>query len=225
MHFETFPRHHERIDRSKKTGENWGDVAIRFVIDATRYILSKTEILEFRGFIRLETANVIIGHDTSPSSDALFTPFCAHRLVWRYVKTILENQAAISMNVILVKLPLFVLFLAMSGCSTVQSGTGGNWIGYSESGLASFYADKHQNKKTASGEPYKHTLKTAAHKRLPFGSNVKVTNINNGKSVVVKVNDRGPFVKGRIIDLSKSAFSGIGNPSSGLINVKIEVIR
>jgi rare lipoprotein A len=129
------------------------------------------------------------------------------------------------MVVILVKLPLFVLFLTMSACSTDQSGTGRSWIGYSESGLASFYADKHQNKKTASGEPYKHALKTAAHKRLPFGSNVKVTNINNGKSVVVKVNDRGPFVKGRIIDLSKSAFSRIGNTSSGLINVKIEVIQ
>jgi len=125
--------------------------------------------------------------------------------------------------------PFNVLNLAfccfLTSCSTVQPGTGGNWIGFTESGQASYYADKHQNRKTASGELYKHELNTAAHKKLPFGSNVKVTNVKSGKSVIVKINDRGPFVKGRIIDLSKSAFSSIGNTSSGLINVKIEVIR
>ncbi|WP_373498879.1 septal ring lytic transglycosylase RlpA family protein, partial [Desulfococcus sp.] len=97
--------------------------------------------------------------------------------------------------------------------------------GYTESGRASYYADKHQNRKTASGEIYKHNLKTAAHKKLPFGSTVKVKNIKNGKSIIVKINDRGPFVKGRIIDLSKSAFRSIGSASSGLIDVKIEVVR
>ena len=116
-------------------------------------------------------------------------------------------------------------FCILTGCATVQPGTGGNWIGFTESGQASYYADKHQNRKTASGELYKHELKTAAHKRLPFGSKVKVTNVKSGKSVIVTINDRGPFVKGRIIDLSKSAFSSIGNTSSGLINVTIEVIR
>ena len=117
----------------------------------------------------------------------------------------------------------FVCMLA--GCSTVQPGTDGNWIGYKEAGQASFYADKFQNRKTASGELYRHDLKTAAHKKLPFGSKVKVTNTVNGKSIIVRVNDRGPFVKGRIIDLSKSAFSSIGSTSSGLVNVKIEVVR
>lgn len=123
------------------------------------------------------------------------------------------------------KISIFVFFLVAVGCSTVQSGKNGNWLGFTESGTASFYGDKHQNRKTANGELYKHNLKTAAHKKIPFGSNVKVTNINNGKSVVVRINDRGPFIKGRIIDLSKLAFSTIGNTSSGLINVKIEVIR
>ncbi|GCF91195.1 RplA family protein [Shewanella sp. M-Br] len=107
----------------------------------------------------------------------------------------------------------------------MQTGENGNWVGFTESGQASFYGDKHQNKQTASGEFYKHKLKTAAHKKLPFGSSVKVTNVDNGKSVIVKINDRGPFVRGRIIDLSKSAFSSIGNTSSGLIDVKIEVIK
>lgn len=129
------------------------------------------------------------------------------------------------MIVFLRKISIFVFFLAAVGCSTVQSGKNGNWVGFTESGIASFYGDKHQNRKTANGELYKHNLNTAAHKSVPFGSNVKVTNINNGKSVVVRINDRGPFIKGRIIDLSKLAFSTIGNTSSGLINVKIEVIR
>jgi rare lipoprotein A len=120
----------------------------------------------------------------------------------------------------------FLLFAFMlAGCSTIQSGAGGDRIGFTESGKASYYGDIHQNKKTASGDIYKHNQKTAAHKTLPFGSNVKVTNTNNGKSVIVKINDRGPFVKGRIIDLSKSAFSSIGNISTGLIPVKIEVVR
>lgn len=117
-----------------------------------------------------------------------------------------------------------LIFGLIAGCSSVQKKSPADWIGYTESGQASFYASKHQNKKTASGELYKHSLKTAAHRELPFGSKVKVTNVGNGKSVVVKVNDRGPFVRGRIIDLSKSAFSSIASTSLGLISVEIEVI-
>jgi rare lipoprotein A len=139
----------------------------------------------------------------------------------RYVKKIKLN----TMRFMARKLLFLAFCCIMTGCTTVQLGVGSSWIGFSESGLASYYADKHQNRKTANGELYKHNLKTAAHKKLPFGSNVKVTNMSNGKSVMVKINDRGPFVKGRIIDLSKSAFSSIGSMSSGLINVKIEVIR
>jgi rare lipoprotein A len=118
---------------------------------------------------------------------------------------------------------LTILFI-LTGCTTVKPSSSGHWIGFTESGQASFYSDKHQNRKTASGEIYRQELKTAAHKKLPLGSNVKVTNTNNGKSVIIKINDRGPFAKGRIIDLSKSAFNSIGNTSSGVINVKIEVV-
>ncbi len=113
----------------------------------------------------------------------------------------------------------------MAGFSTVLHAVGGSWVGFTETGQASYYADKLQNRKTASGAIYKHEHHTAAHKKLPFGSTVEVTNIKNGKSVIVKVNDRGPFVKGRIIDLSKSAFRIIGSRSLGLINVRIEVLR
>lgn len=124
------------------------------------------------------------------------------------------------------KASLLVLLLAiLSGCSTTKSGSGGNWVGHTQTGQASYYADKFQNRQTASGERYKAGKKTAAHRTLPFGSQVRVTNLRNGKSVVVKVNDRGPFVRGRIIDLSRSAFSSIGDTSLGLLDVRIEVIR
>ncbi|MBH1970728.1 septal ring lytic transglycosylase RlpA family protein [Moraxellaceae bacterium AER2_44_116] len=125
----------------------------------------------------------------------------------------------------ILKTTFSLILLSLIGCSTVQpSHKNKDWLGYSESGIASYYADKHQYQKTASGEPYRHTLKTAAHKTLPFGVNVKVTNLENSKSVIVKVNDRGPFVKGRIIDLSKSAFMAISQPNQGLLKVRIEVV-
>ena len=125
----------------------------------------------------------------------------------------------------ILKTTFSLILLTLIGCSTVQpSHKNKDGLGYSESGIASYYADKHQNLKTASGERYRHDLKTAAHKTLPFGVSVKVTNLENSKSVVVKVNDRGPFVKGRIIDLSKSAFKAISQPNDGLLNVRIEVV-
>ncbi len=128
------------------------------------------------------------------------------------------------MVVLLTRITMISLFMFAVGCTTVQQNDSSHWLGFTESGVASFYADKYQSRKTASGEPYRHELNTAAHRTLPFGSNVKVTNISNSKSVVVRINDRGPFVKGRIIDLSKSAFDAIGNTYSGLIEVEIEVI-
>lgn len=127
-------------------------------------------------------------------------------------------------HTILTNIPVLLLLATVTGCATVNT-ENGDWVGFTESGQASFYADKHQNQLTANGERYKHNLNTAAHKKLPFGSTVKVTNVKNGKSVVVRINDRGPFVRGRIIDLSKSAFSRIGATSSGLLKVDIEVIE
>ncbi|SBT19185.1 RlpA-like protein precursor [Marinomonas gallaica] len=96
--------------------------------------------------------------------------------------------------------------------------------GFSQQGEASFYADKFQGRLTANGERFNQRAQTAAHKRLPFGAKVRVTNIANNKSTVVRINDRGPFVSGRVIDLSKSAFRHIGNTRQGVIDVKIEVL-
>lgn len=97
-------------------------------------------------------------------------------------------------------------------------------FGQVQKGKASFYADKFEGHPTASGEKYKHNKLTAAHKTLPFGTKVKVTNLKNNKAVVVVVNDRGPYVTGRVIDLSKSAAEELGFVLQGLADVKIEVV-
>ncbi|GAF03409.1 septal ring lytic transglycosylase RlpA family protein [Saccharicrinis fermentans] len=94
-----------------------------------------------------------------------------------------------------------------------------------ERGKASYYANKFEGRKTASGELYQHHLKTGAHKTLPFGTLVKVTNVENNKTVIVKINDRGPFVKGRIIDLSQSAAKQIGGLLEGVFDVKLELVQ
>jgi rare lipoprotein A len=96
--------------------------------------------------------------------------------------------------------------------------------GHTESGEASFYADKFQSRETANGETFKQSAKTAAHKSLPFDTKVKVTNVETEESVVVRINDRGPFVDGRVIDLSKSAFNSIADVDDGTVPVEIEVV-
>jgi rare lipoprotein A len=119
---------------------------------------------------------------------------------------------------------LMIAFFAINilACTPVSSRSSD---GYKEVGKASFYANKFQGRLTASGAIFDQNAKTAAHKKLSFGSKVKVTNLKNNKSVVVIINDRGPFSKGRIIDLSRSAFSLIGSLGSGVIKVKIEVVK
>ena len=96
--------------------------------------------------------------------------------------------------------------------------------GYVQEGKASFYADKFEGRTTASGERYSHSRNTCAHLTLPFGTLVKVTNMENNQTVVVRVNDRGPFVANRIIDLSRSAAEKLGFVDKGLADVRIEVI-
>lgn len=120
---------------------------------------------------------------------------------------------------------LLLLPFIVTGCSTSQASANDKWLGHTETGQASYYADGYHARPTASGELYQSTENTAAHRTLPFGTLVRVTNLKNGKSVVVRVNDRGPFVRGRIIDLSRAAFESIGRASEGLLQVEIEVIR
>ena len=92
-------------------------------------------------------------------------------------------------------------------------------------GTASFYSTQFHGRKTANGETFNMNQLTAAHPSLPFGTLVKVTNMDNGKNVVVRINDRGPYVKGRIIDLSKSAARKIGILKEGVAQVKVEPVK
>jgi rare lipoprotein A len=92
-------------------------------------------------------------------------------------------------------------------------------------GVASYYHNKFNGRKTASGEVFSNNKLTAAHRTYPFGTYLKVTNVANGKSVLVKVNDRGPFTKGKELDLSRKAFMDItDNPNKGNLQVNIEVV-
>ncbi len=94
----------------------------------------------------------------------------------------------------------------------------------SMSGMASYYGNEFQGKKTASGEKYDKRKYTAAHRTYTFGTKLKVTNLATGKAVLVKVNDRGPYSNHRIIDLSYAAAKDLGMIASGIIEVKIEIV-
>lgn len=108
----------------------------------------------------------------------------------------------------------FILGLSYISCPDLKAQ-------YHEVGKASYYGKKFHGRKTASGEIYHSGKLTAAHKSLPFGTLVKVVNPKNGKSVTVKINDRGPYAKGRIIDLSGAAAEQIGLLSSGVATVEL----
>ena len=94
-----------------------------------------------------------------------------------------------------------------------------------QTGIASFYGGKWHGRKTANGEIFNTNSLTAAHKTLPFNTRVKVTNLSNGKSVIVRINNRGPYIKGRIIDLSTAAFTSIESRNKGITRVKLEIVK
>lgn len=92
-----------------------------------------------------------------------------------------------------------------------------------EEGVASFYGDAFHGRTTANGETYDKNKLTAAHRSLPFGTRVKVFNLDNGRSVRVRINDRGPYAKGRIIDLSEAAARKLGIEEDGTAKVRLEI--
>ncbi|WP_300655157.1 septal ring lytic transglycosylase RlpA family protein [Pseudomonas sp.] len=94
--------------------------------------------------------------------------------------------------------------------------------GYRAEGQASYYGARHHGKKTASGERFDQHALTAAHRSLPFGSKVLVTNLRNDKSVVVRINDRGPYAKKRIIDLSQKAAEQLDMLRAGVVPVRLQ---
>jgi rare lipoprotein A len=111
--------------------------------------------------------------------------------------------------------PVWILLLLLLGTTL---------FALEQEGLASWYGGKFQGRYTANGEIFDTNKFTAAHKTLAFGTLVKVTNLENGQSTVVRINDRGPFIPGRIIDLSRAAASTIGMTGQGVARVRIEVL-
>ena len=112
-----------------------------------------------------------------------------------------------------------------SGGSNTHSASGDSKSLKTMEGIASYYADDFNGKKTANGETYDMYKMTAAHRSLPFNTKVKVTNLDNKRSIVVRINDRGPFKLERIIDLSMAAATQLGMKGAGTANVKLEVIE
>ncbi|MFD2111251.1 septal ring lytic transglycosylase RlpA family protein [Thiorhodococcus fuscus] len=114
---------------------------------------------------------------------------------------------------------LLTLLLPVGSDAMARSG-----IGHVQKGIASYYHDSLNGRRTASGQVYNKNRLSAAHKTLPLGSKVRVTDTRTGRSIVVKVNDRGPFVKGRIIDLSRKAARELGIVKRGVAKVELKVL-
>jgi rare lipoprotein A len=121
-------------------------------------------------------------------------------------------------NYVLPSLRLFLIVLFVVSCAgpQVQEPTGGRQVG-----MASWYGPKFHGRRTANGEVFNMYQLTAAHRTLPLGSWVHVTNLENGRSIEVRVNDRGPFVRGRIIDLSYAAARAVGMVRQGVVRVQV----
>ncbi|MNS79143.1 RlpA-like protein precursor [compost metagenome] len=118
-------------------------------------------------------------------------------------------------------LGLCALLSLLAGCASTDTV---DPHGYDKTGVASYYGAKHQGKRTANGERFNMNSMTAAHRQLPFGTRVKVTNLNNDKSCVVRINDRGPHTRGRLIDLSKEAAERLGMLRSGTARVRVQAL-
>ncbi len=119
---------------------------------------------------------------------------------------------------------LFGVLILTALLSSCARGTGA-WKGYTEKGNASYYADKFQGRKMANGQPYRKGKLTAAHKKIPLGTRVKVTNLKTHRSVKVKITDRGPHGRNRMIDLSRAAARKVGMIEAGVVPVKIKVLK
>ena len=122
---------------------------------------------------------------------------------------------------------VIVLVLGLAACASPREEVRfapGEVPEYDRVGVASWYGPGYQGRKTASGARFNMNALTAAHRSLPFGTRVRVTNVKNGRSVVVTINDRGPFTRGRIIDLSKAAAGRLGILKQGVAKVRVEAV-
>ena len=130
---------------------------------------------------------------------------------------------------------LVVTVVVVEGCggAVPRFTTGGDTLGATTSkaqmhqlaGIASYYSDEFHGRKTSNGETFDMHELTAAHRTLPFNTKVKVTNLENGKSIVVRINDRGPFKDNRVIDLSLEAAKQVGLIANGTASVRLEILE
>ena len=120
---------------------------------------------------------------------------------------------------------LVAVLVSLSLSPAMTAGVFASEVGRAETGYASWYGARFQGRPTANGETFDTNQLTAAHKTLPFDSIVRVTNLENDRSVVVRINDRGPFVEDRIIDLSRAAADAIGLTAAGVGMVRIDVLH
>ena len=131
-------------------------------------------------------------------------------------------------RIVLVRLSLVALTLVALGCVGTKRPAGPATAPPEPAkrivGLASWYGQRHQGRPTASGEAYDMHQLTAAHRTMPFGTRLRVTNVANGRSVVVRVNDRGPHVPGRILDLSLGAAKALDMVGDGVARVEVVVL-
>jgi rare lipoprotein A len=123
----------------------------------------------------------------------------------------------------------FLLLLFVASCAAprpprVEPFKPGEGVRYQEIGIASWYGADFHGRQTANGETYNMYAMTAAHRTLPFNTRLRVTHLENGKQIEVRINDRGPFVPGRIIDLSKSGATALGMLGEGTARVRIETL-
>lgn len=118
-------------------------------------------------------------------------------------------------------LTLSLAVLTALGAMLAEPVAAGKRYSFEQAGKASWYGPGFEGRRTASGDRYDPSDMTAAHRDLPFGSKVRVTNIENGRSVVVEINDRGPYKAGRVIDLSKGAAKRLGMVEDGVAPVTI----
>ena len=119
---------------------------------------------------------------------------------------------------------VFLAFLFMAGCVAHEKNIPSQHNGNSQLGMASWYGPSFHGKPSASGEPYDMWALTAAHRTLPFGTWVQVTKVETGKRVIVRMNDRGPFIKGRIIDLSYGAARELAMIGEGTADVRLTIV-
>jgi rare lipoprotein A len=124
---------------------------------------------------------------------------------------------------VLTSLLLLLLLVTGIGCAPTKPSVGQR--GYTEEGKASYYSNKLHGRKMANGDKYSRHKLTAAHRTLPFGTKVKVTNLQTNKSVKVKITDRGPFVQGRVVDLSEAAAKRLDYISAGIVPVRVKVVK